>query len=472
MNPDPVLLRTLWRRAERPGLVDPRLARTLTTRHERMVAGLPLAEILTRHTGTVPDPSAATVPIVYALVAGTTHDKPDPSRELPATSPPLPVAPARPTPPQSRPVAGTTHDKPHPSRELPATSPPPPASPGSTPATKTPSTADTTAPRHPEPARATPPDPPATPTIPTSYPLVAGSSPDKSHLSRELPATSPPPPAVSAPPASPGSTPATNTSSTADTTAPRHPEPARATPPDPPATPTIPTGNPLVAGSAHDKSHLSRELPATSPAPPAAPNRPGPPDSTPVARPSVPRPATSTSVIRPGTPASYPLVAGSSHDKTDLSREVPATSPPAVLAPPASPGRTPPAHPDASATGNAAPFTRPAAPALPVVPARQPVRAPLDRPLETMTHRRSPSPAQPLPLPLVDLAVATARTAETHPAADPVPHRAPPAAPARDTAGQPIRQPNPSVDIGQIVDAVHRRFLRRLAVESERRGVR
>ncbi|MGH3942303.1 MAG: hypothetical protein ACRDTG_27520, partial [Pseudonocardiaceae bacterium] len=69
---DPVLVRRLWRPVERPGVIDPRPARAMLTRHQRMVAGLPLAELVSRHTGSVLDP---VVPIVYVL---------------PSQSPPIP----------------------------------------------------------------------------------------------------------------------------------------------------------------------------------------------------------------------------------------------------------------------------------------------------------------------------------------------------------------------------------------------
>ncbi|MGH3924021.1 MAG: hypothetical protein ACRDTT_14320, partial [Pseudonocardiaceae bacterium] len=61
---DPVLVHRLWRPVERPGVIDPRPARAMLTRHQRMVAGLPLAELVSRHTGSVLDP---VVPIVYVL---------------------------------------------------------------------------------------------------------------------------------------------------------------------------------------------------------------------------------------------------------------------------------------------------------------------------------------------------------------------------------------------------------------------
>lgn len=61
---DPVLVHRLWRPVERPGVIDPGPARAMLARHQRMVAGLPLAELVSRHTGSVLDPA---VPIVYAL---------------------------------------------------------------------------------------------------------------------------------------------------------------------------------------------------------------------------------------------------------------------------------------------------------------------------------------------------------------------------------------------------------------------
>jgi hypothetical protein len=44
--------------------------------------------------------------------------------------------------------------------------------------------------------------------------------------------------------------------------------------------------------------------------------------------------------------------------------------------------------------------------------------------------------------------------------------------PAVAPAPQPAQRQQEPVDIGRIVDEVHRRFVRRLAIEGERRGVR
>lgn len=64
---DPALVRRLWRPVERPGVIDPGPARAMLARHQRMVAGLPLAELVARHIGAISDLDGATVPIVYAL---------------------------------------------------------------------------------------------------------------------------------------------------------------------------------------------------------------------------------------------------------------------------------------------------------------------------------------------------------------------------------------------------------------------
>ncbi|MGH3943133.1 MAG: hypothetical protein ACRDTG_31825 [Pseudonocardiaceae bacterium] len=63
---DPVLVRRLWQPVDRPGVIDPGPSCAMLARHQRMVTGLPLAELVSRHTGSTSD-LGATVPIVYAL---------------------------------------------------------------------------------------------------------------------------------------------------------------------------------------------------------------------------------------------------------------------------------------------------------------------------------------------------------------------------------------------------------------------
>jgi hypothetical protein len=83
----------------------------------------------------------------------------------------------------------------------------------------------------------------------------------------------------------------------------------------------------------------------------------------------------------------------------------------------------------------------------------------------------------------VDLAAATARSASNAVAAErravaeqPPPGRSGiPSSPATGpTTGspRPARPAPPAVDLDRIVDAVHRRVVRRLAIEAERRGGR
>jgi hypothetical protein len=73
---------------------------------------------------------------------------------------------------------------------------------------------------------------------------------------------------------------------------------------------------------------------------------------------------------------------------------------------------------------------------------------------------------------LVDLTRVTAPTAGHQDPAPPTPQTRP-AQPQHSRTDQPGRQGNPPpLDIAQIVDTVHRKFLRRLAVETERRAVR
>ncbi|MGQ0778520.1 MAG: hypothetical protein ACT4NY_29605 [Pseudonocardiales bacterium] len=117
---DPVLVRRLWRPVERPGVIDPGPARAMLTRHQRMVAGLPLAELVSRHTGAISDLDGAAVPIVYALPS---QPPPFPASRLsdahlnaavsspivsarpaPVAGPVQPVQPVQPSPVQSSPV--------------------------------------------------------------------------------------------------------------------------------------------------------------------------------------------------------------------------------------------------------------------------------------------------------------------------------------------------------------------------------
>src|SRR5437867_2129619 len=63
---DPKLLRRLWRPVEGPGLVSPKPARAILARHQAVAAGLPLADLLHRRAGPLPDMPGAQVPIVYA----------------------------------------------------------------------------------------------------------------------------------------------------------------------------------------------------------------------------------------------------------------------------------------------------------------------------------------------------------------------------------------------------------------------
>jgi len=102
-----------------------------------------------------------------------------------------------------------------------------------------------------------------------------------------------------------------------------------------------------------------------------------------------------------------------------------------------------------------------------------------------VAYARSPGSRPPGPLVFLDPAVATARP---EPGASPFPHRPAPAPPEirpfpqagqpwpAETAGRPNRlEPAPrdrTADIAHIVDLVHDRFVRRLAVEAERRAVR
>jgi hypothetical protein len=143
----------------------------------------------------------------------------------------------------------------------------------------------------------------------------------------------------------------------------------------------------------------------------------------------------------------------------------------------------------------------------PLVVARPVPRPQPERPIRTIAH---PEPVEPLgtggamvvaahrphsrtgePLLLVDLAVATGRPAQDHPVAAgqretpgpmgrpasgaghaPAPGHGASIARSAPRTTQPTHPETAPIDIGHIVDMVHSRFVRKLAVEAERRAVR
>lgn len=408
---DPVLVRRLWRPVERPGVIDPGPARAMLTRHQRMVAGLPLAELVSRHTGSVLDPA---VPIVYALPVQSPPapaSRPTEGRRGPAAS--SPIVPARPAQPASG-LAQSAHRAPT------------PAAPGS----------------------------PVPSSSPAAVPVAHDAVP-VAHDATPLLIVQ----GTVAEPAAPGSPPATS-------------PPEQAGP--------VVQGSPLPGPRPLDLSLLDlRTLEAGSLDPGSDPGtqRPG---TLPVAG----------SPARLSSPAAVPV----SHDATPpliVQRKLAApTAPGSTAVVPAEPGG---AHRPAPAAGSA----------TPLVLARPAPWPSWERPARTLAHPESvrresvppefgqTSPAVAVPvhrppsrpqeqLPLVD--IAAVRTTRSRPVPadqrEPVVGHVPVAgqdagAPrSADRAAQPRRQATASVDVEHIVEAVHRRFVRRLAIEAERRAVR
>jgi hypothetical protein len=420
MHADPVLLSTLVRRANRPGLIDPTLAHAIITRRDQMVAPLPLADLLTRHTSASELPAA--VPIVYAQPV---HPQPMPSTPTPATPPPLVVI-ATPNGPERRTrVSGTSDSR------------------GPAPRDQSPFTAQSPS------AARTQPTPSGQALSPDRNPAAAPQSAPRGQApsAGQIPVTAAHPQPAAHPqnvsaPRSPGPhLPAT-------------PSPA---PPLPPAQlPGLPLPAPQLPGARLPEPKLSG---------PHETMEKGAGGNTPIA-PAPPQ---------PGLSSSAPLTMATQ------ARSAPAVPAWPTDSPPANPGIRPMpdgpiASPDPAAlpvvhaqaplpnTARAVPIVRPRAdsrlaePSLTQLPTtRASVHNGAVHP-ELTVHAPAPSgqhrPIQTLPF--VDLAASQPR--------QPGP---PPTAPTR------VEQPNtPPLDIAQIVDTVHRKFLRRLAVEAERRAVR
>ncbi len=164
---DPVLVRRLWRPVERPGIIDLGPARAMLARHQRMVTGLPLAELVSRHAGSASEFAGTAVPIVYALPSQSPSlpgSRPQEARLRPTASgaivrdrPARPVAgPVQPAPtqdatgspllPRARPPAApAAHDAALPLVVQPAVTEP--AAPGSAPTMSPPQPAGAAAPR-------------------------------------------------------------------------------------------------------------------------------------------------------------------------------------------------------------------------------------------------------------------------------------------------------------------------------------
>ncbi len=422
---DPALIRRLWRPVERPGVIDHGLARTMLARHQRMVAGLPLAELVSRHTGSVLDP---TVPIVYAL----------PSQ--PAPLPDLHPAGARPGSPASTPIVSASVARS-------ASSPPQ-------------SVVGAPAPGVPGP------------------PGVPGSS-----IGPALPVVAPAAPGSSAEPGSPATDLVVGTGSpagveracpSADLRVGLNPgvelgnDMALAVSSQPSNHPESPTGHPRrTSGGGHLASSPAQSMGRAS-----VPGVPGPPEV--LGPPGVPG-----SSIGPALPVAAPVVHDASPSperaETVLWRSPLPGLHPLELIPEAG-------SPDlGSARLNGAPRpARVASSATPPIVAVHPAR----------WSRWGPPAGFQEPLPLVDLAASQAVPNRSIPAEqrEPATARLPVEryaqmgrqdAGAPRSADRPVQTPAQSqrhttaaIDVEHIVEAVHRRFVRRLAIEAERRAVR
>ncbi|WP_371658250.1 hypothetical protein [Streptomyces sp. NBC_00280] len=427
---DPVLVHRLSRRALRPGVVDPGQARAVLTRHHGMTPALPLAESAARYADPVSH-AGSTVPIVYghpappgqswSFVAGADTAGPGSSARAGA----MPVASAR--------RASVSSDGPAVSAR-----------------TARPTAAET------GPARTT--DGPGiggSPSSPATSPAVTRATPmiQRKVDAPSAPTTTPPSRAGSGPapmPRVPGVPLASrgplSTPGTAGASGPSMP--GRAGPPVPskplasgPATSGPATSGPVMA--------YVPSAPRRGPVAPAAPGRPAPPV-----------------LARPGSVASDPTVRPGSADGPHPAVHTP---PPTVAAHPAPASY--PATPGAQLPAGAAPTG--------VVAARQPQARPV-RPLPlavtqalTTPHDR-PSPGtaarQATGVPSQPVLPGTAQHAHPgHPG-----HTDPAGHPPRADRG--TEQPDPAeaapVDVAHLADLVHRRIVRRLAVEAERRGVR
>ncbi|HEX4829613.1 MAG TPA: hypothetical protein VH478_00785, partial [Trebonia sp.] len=101
----------LWERARRPGVIDrAAIADRIATRHERLVAPLPLAAVAGRYTG--PAPEGGELPVARARPAPVERSRPDAAAPAPSGPPviqlkALPSAPA-PQPPAAPPLSVVT----------------------------------------------------------------------------------------------------------------------------------------------------------------------------------------------------------------------------------------------------------------------------------------------------------------------------------------------------------------------------
>jgi len=410
---DPALVGRLRRPVERPGVIDPGLARAMFARHQRMATGWPLADLVARHTGSTLDP-AGTVPIVYVLPA-----QPPPAPDsLPRQTPSAPAG--------SGPIVTGRPARPHAPGAVPAAHEAPPT-------LVVQRKIDVQAP----PVSRIPPD------------LASPELAPRDLAPRDLwaPAGRPPADRLSADRLSAGRLPADRLS-------------AGRLPAD-----RLSENGP-VGATAPDPTPLRPGMSAAASAPPVVFAAPG-------GAPTAARAAVGGTPI--GTPPSTPLPlvqlsTGSRHN-TGTGHHVHGGAVPLVVA--AAPTPWPSAENSARATPHGpADLARPA-------PANS-----VNRPLPSLRE----------PLLLVGLAAATSRSTQDSPGTaerrdlvagrpgrPPVagrPDRPPgageaaPAVPSAGGAARPHRPSAAEVDVEHIVDTVHRRFVRRLAVEAERRAVR
>jgi hypothetical protein len=392
---DPALVRRLSRPAARPSVIDHGPVRALIARHRGMAVELPLADLVSRHTGSVSDLAASALPVVYAQPAPSPSTSDSDASEAPSSpAASSPVVPARAGRWAWSPLTSAPDSDSGPSEVRPGPS--------------------------------------------ASSPVVSARHPDRA----VRPGDSMPAPTVS-------------------TVFPR----------------AITTGNAAPAVRNMTPSPVvQRQV--------AAPSAPGvaPPDRAW----SVPPSALSSLDLH--------LPHGGGRDFV-----------PSGPGPTRSPGQAGSPQAVPSMAVSAGRGERPAVPAdrveTPLVSARPMPWRVLDRPLRTDAHpgaavvvsAQRPRSRPGVPLLLVDLAVAAARPARGHP--DPGERRETPESlgwnvsgtgqrtvPEREVARsaaqkiartpQPVRPEATPVDIAHIVDLVHNRFVRKLAVEAERRMVR
>jgi hypothetical protein len=415
---DARLVRRLTARARHPGLLGPGPGAAIRARCQGMLPALPLAEAMTPPGADVAAPwDASAPPIVFASPA----PEPAPDDQAVDGAPsgvrdPAPLPVVRAAPPADGAALGD---------------PPPPAAPVVSTTLRTPDRV-----------------------------RVQRASAGTTDLGRAAPTLDDMPSAASGMPARPGPSPLPLAQDDPDTS-------------DPVAVPTpdrAPAPLPSVPGAAADLQAPPSPLPVVPPSvPPAAA-----PSAAPDTQPSRDEP-----VRRPRSPVVRPLSAGG----PTISALVPfpAGSPglgPAVPVPAPSGGAVPPSSHNGHRTTTPAVgadrpdrtprWTDPTTTMLPPVPV-----VPQVHPLA----QRGPATRTFAPLPLLDLAAGAAPADRTRAVDAPRPATPPTPIPSRSPVPRPrgSERPGPArtdIDLDRLAGAVHRRFVRQLAIEAERRGVR